>query len=117
MLRYRDNAWFWDDQPLDLLDPEPALLTAMLREPNQSRPPHVWLALALKQPYAPASGIAFLTTLQDKLRWAGAPYDFISRDSDTRLLHFRGRRRSLKTPRPRRACGLAPIEERDASGA
>jgi hypothetical protein len=116
MLRYRDDSWFWDDQPLDLLDPEPALLSAMLQEPDQARQPHVWLALALNQPYAPASGIAFLTTLQDKLRWAGAPYDFISRDPLIGCT-ISATAEISQDPDTKRASGFEPIDERGASGA
>ncbi len=81
MLRYDNAAWHWDDQALELMDPEPALLTAMLRAPGQRRQPHVWLALSLQRPYAPASGRAFLFTLQSKLQWAGAPFDLIATDA------------------------------------
>ncbi|HJN94039.1 MAG TPA: hypothetical protein QGF05_15150 [Dehalococcoidia bacterium] len=116
MLRSRDDAWFWDDQPLDLQDPEPALLTAMLREPDQTRQPHVWLALSLHQPYDPASGIAFLTTLQDKLRWAGAPYDFISRDPTLGCAISAGAEIS-RDPETQTAAGIEPLDERGASGA
>jgi hypothetical protein len=115
MLRYRNDAWFWDDEPLDLQDPEPTLLTAMLREPDQSRQPHVWLALALNQPYAPASGIAFLTTLQDKLRWSGGPYDFISRDP-TLGCAISTTAEISQDPDTRAAVGIEPLDERGASG-
>ena len=77
MLQYRKPDWSWNEEPLGLLEPEPTLLLAMLKEPGIRRQPHVWLALALNQPFSPATGRAFLGTLMRKLQWAGAPNDLL----------------------------------------
>lgn len=73
MFRYTANDWHWGDEPLGLVEPEPALLVAMLKERGEPRQPHVWLARARHQPYSPAAGRAWLGTLQRKLQWAEAP--------------------------------------------
>lgn len=80
MLKYCEHEWWWDEQPLGLVDPEPDLLLAMLRERGVRRPPHVWLALQKHQPYAPATGRAFLSALIRKLEWAEAPGGLIQVD-------------------------------------
>lgn len=80
MLKYCELEWWWGEQPLGLMDPEPDLLLAMLRERGVRRPPHVWLALQKHQPYAPATGRAFLGTLMRKLEWAEAPAGLIQVD-------------------------------------
>jgi hypothetical protein len=80
MLSYREQEWWWGDQPLGLMDPEPDLLLAMLRERGLRRPPHLWLALQKHQPYAPATGRAFLSALIRKLEWAEAPAGLIQVD-------------------------------------
>ncbi len=80
MFSYREAQWHWNGQPLDLVDPEPALLLSMLREQGVRRQPYVWLARALTQPFSPATGRAFLATLRRKLEWAGAPEGVIAWD-------------------------------------
>ena len=80
MLTYREQEWWWGEQPLGLMDPEPDLLLAMLRERGLRRPPHIWLARQKHQPYAPATGRAFLCALIRKLEWAEAPAGLIQVD-------------------------------------
>ena len=77
MLQYHRPDWSWNEEPLGLLEPEPTLLLAMLKEPGIRRQPHVWLARSLNQPFSPATGRAFLGTLMRKLHWAGAPNNLI----------------------------------------
>lgn len=80
MFRYEAGEWHWADRKLGLIEPEPTLLTAMLKSRDVRRQPHVWLAYEVHQPYSPAAALTFLMALQRKLEWAGAPAHLLDLD-------------------------------------